>query len=263
MPLHVLRTTRKRCGLSQSKLAAMVGTSLTAIKQIETGRLQPSAKLGPTAFICKLASIQDKLIENSFPDTPFHPMGMEVSKELFEGLRQGRREHYEDKEHVEESLRQYGAVLEILLDVSTKEGKLWALRPALQNAITKLIADFELQDDFARHLSACYGIKGSLGEYQSEHKSVHPGQRRIVRQTAQNRGGQAPGILQAASSQERQNPTANPMSLDEIIEELPKLSHQERRELGLRPASPLNLRTTWRCAIRAQRKDSRCSTNWN
>jgi len=157
MPAHVLRTTRKIYGLSQAKLASMVGISLTAIKQIETGRLQPSPTLSHRIYM-QTGLDPWQLMENSFPDTPFHPMGMEISKELFKGIQQGHRE-FQSQERLDESLRHFNAVLETLLDASIKEGKLWALRPALQNAISKLIVDFDLQEDFARLLFARWGLK--------------------------------------------------------------------------------------------------------
>jgi DNA-binding XRE family transcriptional regulator len=157
MPLHVLRTLRKRCGLSQAKLAGMVGASLTAIKQIETGRLRPSPMLAHRVYM-QTGLSPDQLLENSFPETPFHAMGMEITKETFQATQKHHQES-QTQEQVDQSLRHFEAALRVLLDAGTREGKLWALRPALQNAITKIIGDFGLEEDFARLLLAYYGVK--------------------------------------------------------------------------------------------------------
>jgi transcriptional regulator with XRE-family HTH domain len=157
MPAHVLRTVRKLYGLSQAKLAVLVGISLTAVKQIETGRLRPSANLAHRIYM-QTGLDPGQLMENSFPETPFHAMGMPLSKEMFKGM-QERHKESQTQEHVDQSLRHLEAVLRLLLDVSTRQGKLWALRPALQNAIQKLIADFDLEADFLRLLSQEYGLK--------------------------------------------------------------------------------------------------------
>lgn len=156
-PLHVLRTVRTLYGLSQQKLARMVGCSLTTIKQIETGRLSPSAQLAHRIYM-RTGLDPGQLMENSFPETPFHAMGSELSKETFELI---ERAHHEGQtqERVDEMLRHLAAVQELFLDVSTRRSQLWALYPALQNAIDKLIDDFELRDDLRRELARRFGLK--------------------------------------------------------------------------------------------------------
>jgi hypothetical protein len=72
---------------------------------------------------------------------------------------EGPREDGQTQEKVDENLRHYAAVLETLLDASTRQGKLWALRPAYQNAINKLIKDFDLEKDFRRLLNVRLGVK--------------------------------------------------------------------------------------------------------
>ena len=53
----------------------------------------------------------------------------------------------ETKEHIDQEVRFLSEILTLVLDASIREGKLWALRPALKNAIIKLIEDFTLGDD--------------------------------------------------------------------------------------------------------------------
>jgi transcriptional regulator with XRE-family HTH domain len=156
-PVHVLRTVRKLYGLSQQKLANLVGCSLTGIKQIETNRLRPGPDLAHRIYM-QTGLDPGQLMENSFPETPFHAMGMPLTKDTFKWM-QERHEEGQTQRHVDESLHHIQAVLEILLDASTRHGKLWALRPALQNAIGKLIKDFALEKDFVRLLSARFDVK--------------------------------------------------------------------------------------------------------
>jgi transcriptional regulator with XRE-family HTH domain len=156
-PVHVLRTVRKLYGLSQQKLANLVGCSLPAIKQIETARLRPSAGLAHRIYM-QTGLNPDQLLDNFMPEEPLHPMGMPLSKEIFQWMQQGHQEH-QTKEHVDERLRHFKAVLEVLLDASTRQGKLWALQPALQDAIDRLIRDFDLDKDFRRLLRERFGLK--------------------------------------------------------------------------------------------------------
>jgi hypothetical protein len=102
-----------------------------------------------------------QLMENSFPETPYHAMGMPLSKDTFKGIEERHREN-QTQEQVDQILRHIKAALEILLDASTHRGQLWALRPALQDAINKLIKDFALKKDFLRLLSARFDLKDPL-----------------------------------------------------------------------------------------------------
>jgi transcriptional regulator with XRE-family HTH domain len=154
---HVLRTLRTRYGLSQQKLAKMVGCSLTTIKQVETGRLSPSAQLAHRIYMFTGLD-PGQLMENSFPETPFHVGGEELTKETFIWIQQGHREAT-TREQIDATLVHLQAVLTTLLDASGPPGKLWALRPALQDAITKLTCGFGLEADFRRLFSARYGLK--------------------------------------------------------------------------------------------------------
>ncbi len=155
--LHVLRTVRRRYGLSQQKLARLVGCSLTTIKQIETGRLRPSAPLAGRIYVVTGLD-PSQLMDNSLPETPLDATGAPLSKDTFKWIEERHRESQTQK-HVDESLRHAFAVLEILLDAGARKGRLWALRPALQDAINKLIKDFALEKDFIRLLSARFDLK--------------------------------------------------------------------------------------------------------
>jgi transcriptional regulator with XRE-family HTH domain len=84
-PVHVLRTLRKLYGLSQQKLATQVGCSLPAIKQIETGRLRPSAGLAHRIFM-QTGLNPEQLMNNEFPETPSHPDGQPLSKDMLRAL---------------------------------------------------------------------------------------------------------------------------------------------------------------------------------
>jgi hypothetical protein len=50
-------------------------------------------------------------------------------------------------------------MLETLLDACVRRKKLWAFRPAYEAALTKLIANFDLEKDFSRLLFARYGVR--------------------------------------------------------------------------------------------------------
>jgi transcriptional regulator with XRE-family HTH domain len=153
----VLRTLRKIGGFSQAKFARLVGISLSAIKQIETGRLRPSPNLAHRVYI-QTGLDPHQFLENFSPEEPFHVMGMPLTAEIIQNTQQRHQEN-QTQEQVDQSLRHFDAVLTLLLDASTRQGKLWALRSALQNAIQKLIADFDLEADFLRLLSQEYGLK--------------------------------------------------------------------------------------------------------
>jgi transcriptional regulator with XRE-family HTH domain len=156
-PLHVLRTVRTLYGLSQQKLARLVGCSLTTIKQVETGRLRPSANLAHRIYM-QTGLDPGQLMENSFPETPFHAMGEELKAETFKWIQQGHRAAT-TQEQIDATLSHLQAILTTLLDASGPSGKLWALRPALQDAISQLISDFDLEADFRRLLSTRFGLK--------------------------------------------------------------------------------------------------------
>jgi len=156
-PVHVLRTVRKLYGLSQQKLATLAGCSLAAIKQIETGRLRPGPDLADRIRM-QTGLDPDQLIENSSPETPVDVMGIPLSKETLEWMEEVREES-QTRQQVDESLRHFYAVMELLFDASTIKGKLWALRPALRSALNKLIKDFDLKEDFDRLLSTRYDLE--------------------------------------------------------------------------------------------------------
>jgi transcriptional regulator with XRE-family HTH domain len=155
--VHVLRTVRKLYGLSQQKLANLVGCSLPTIKQIETGRLRPSSELAHRIYM-QTGLDPNQLRNNFMPEEPLHAMGMPLSKETFERIKKGQQEN-QSQDHVDQRLRHLEAFLKILLDASLRHGKLWALYPALLDAIDKLTRDFDLEKDFCRLLTARFGLK--------------------------------------------------------------------------------------------------------
>jgi transcriptional regulator with XRE-family HTH domain len=156
-PVHVLRTVRKLYGLSQQKLANLVGCSLPTIKQIETGRLRPSAGLADRIYM-QTGLDPGQLLDNFMPEEPLHAMGMPLSKETFEWMQKGHQEN-QSQDHVDQRLRHLAEILKIRLDASTRHGKLWALYPALLDAIDKLTRDFDLEKDSRRLLTERFDLK--------------------------------------------------------------------------------------------------------
>jgi transcriptional regulator with XRE-family HTH domain len=156
---HVLRTTRKLYRFSQQKLATLVGCSLSTVKFVESGRLRPSADLAHRIYL-QTGLDPQQLLGNFSPDKPRDPCGVLLTKETV-ALRQDPSHQPDEqiREQVDGSLRLYGVVLETLLDASVRQRKLWALRPALQTAIDKLITDFDLGKDFRRTLFDRYGVR--------------------------------------------------------------------------------------------------------
>jgi transcriptional regulator with XRE-family HTH domain len=155
---HVLRTTRKLYKYSQEKLAKLVGCSLSTVKFVETGRLRPSANLAHRIYL-QTGLDPAQLIANSSPDNPRDPVGQPLSKETIELMQEAHLTDEQIHEQVDSSLQLYVAVLQVLLDVSTRKRKLWALRPALQTAIDKLVQDFDLEKDFRRIILARHGLR--------------------------------------------------------------------------------------------------------
>jgi transcriptional regulator with XRE-family HTH domain len=141
--LHVLRTLRELYGLSQPKLAALVGCSPMTIKQIEAGTLRPSADLTHRIFT-QTQLDPEQLIENSWPELPRSPMGEPLTPESFQLLRRMHR-NAQSLGILVASKRHYGEVINLLLDASVPDDKLWALRVAFRAAIERLIADFDLE----------------------------------------------------------------------------------------------------------------------
>jgi transcriptional regulator with XRE-family HTH domain len=155
---HVLRTTRKLYGFSQQKLANLVGCSLSTVKFIETLRLRPSADLAHRVYL-ETGLDPQQLIGNFSPGNPRDPTGQPLTTETI-NLRQGSRLSDEQaREHVDSSLALYSAVLEALLDAAVRQKKLWALRPAFQAVVDKLLKDFDLEKDFRRILLDRYGVR--------------------------------------------------------------------------------------------------------
>jgi transcriptional regulator with XRE-family HTH domain len=140
---HVLRSMRNLYGLSQSKLASMVGCSPMTIKQIEAGTLRPSADLAHRIYIATWLD-PEQLIENSMPELPRSPMGEPLTPETPQLIGRTHREA-ESINNLSASKRHYAAVIDLLLDSSISGNKLWALRVAFRAAIERLIADFELE----------------------------------------------------------------------------------------------------------------------
>jgi len=153
---HVLRSTRHLYSLSQAKLAAMVGCATITIKNVENGTLQPSSSLAHRIFM-QTGLDPGQLIENFDPETPRGVIGQPLTEVLLEQT-QKIRESSENREHVDQSVKHLSAALEIILDASLRGHKLWAVRPALQNAIQKIIEEFDLKDDVARLLLDRWGI---------------------------------------------------------------------------------------------------------
>jgi len=157
--------TRKLYKFSQEKLASLVGCSLSTIKSVERGKLRPSADLTHRIYM-QTGLDPAQLLGNFSPDKPRDPCGVLLTKEML-ALRkasgrlpdQQTRPDEQDREQVDGSLALYGVVLETLLDASVRPRKLWALRPALQKAIDKLINDFDLGKDFRHILFDRYGVR--------------------------------------------------------------------------------------------------------
>jgi transcriptional regulator with XRE-family HTH domain len=141
--LHVLHTLRNLYGLSQPKLAGMVGCSPMTIKQIEAGTLRPSADLAHRIYIATWLD-PEQLIENSMPELPRSPMGEPLTPETPQLIGRTHREG-EGLNKLAESKRHYAALIDLLLDSSIPKNKLWALRVAFRAAIERLISDFELE----------------------------------------------------------------------------------------------------------------------
>jgi DNA-binding XRE family transcriptional regulator len=186
-PTHVLRTTRKRYGYSQQKLATLIGCSLAAIKAIETGKLRPSPDLAHRVYMMTGLDPQ-QLIKNIAPKDPRDPFNVPLTEEMIKLRRRDphvlrRRDPHDPdprfRSQIEGNIRLYTAVLGVLLDVS--DHKLWALRPALESAINKLIRDFGLEREFRRALRARYGVKGPwtaaviLSKHPSDGQSLQYG----------------------------------------------------------------------------------------
>jgi transcriptional regulator with XRE-family HTH domain len=157
-PLHVLRTTRKLYKFSQQKLATLVGCSLSTVKFVETGRLRPSADLAHRVYL-QTGLDPQQLLGNFSPDKPRDPCGVLLTTETIKLRQDAELSNEQAREQVDSSLQLYAAVLQVLLDVSVRKRKLWALRPALQTALDKLVTDFDLAKDFRRTLSTRYGVR--------------------------------------------------------------------------------------------------------
>ncbi len=157
LPPHVLRTTRHLYGLSQAKLAAMVGCAAITIKSVEAGKLQPSASLAYRIYM-ETGLDPGQLMENFMPETPFDVIGEPLTAEHLQQMQKIRQES-ETCEKIDQSVKHLSAALEVVLDASIREHKLWALRPALQNAIQRVIDDFNLNNDITRLLLDRWRIK--------------------------------------------------------------------------------------------------------
>lgn len=154
---HVLRSTRHLYGLSQARLAGMVGCATITIKNVENGTLQPSSFLAHRIFM-QTGLDPGQLIENFTPETPFGVIGEPLTKDYLKHM-QKARESSENREHVDQSVKHLSSALEIILDASIIRGhKLWAVRPALQNAIQKIVDEFELGSDVASLLLDRWGV---------------------------------------------------------------------------------------------------------
>ena len=160
-PVHVLSTMRKRCKMSQSKLARLAGCSLPTIKQIERGRLRPSAGLAHRIYM-QTGLNPEQIMNNVNPEEPLGVTGEPFTEENFTvaqaEMQKGHRA-YETQEQIDEDIRFYAAVLTLVLDASIREGKIWAFRPALKDAINRLIKDFELESDLRRFLAERFQLK--------------------------------------------------------------------------------------------------------
>jgi hypothetical protein len=100
-----------------------------------------------------------QLIGNFSPEQPRDPCNVPLTKETIRLRQEGQLADDQTRDQVDESSRLYGAVIETLLDASVGKRKLWALRPALETAINKLINDFDLGKDFRRLLLSRYGVR--------------------------------------------------------------------------------------------------------
>jgi transcriptional regulator with XRE-family HTH domain len=167
---HVLRTLRQRYGLSQSKLAALIGRATITVKLVESGRLKVSPELAHRIFMVTGLD-PGQLIENFLPEEPMDPMQFPLTSATFAWRKEARKDAQSEK-HVEESLNHYTEVLRLLLDASIRDRKLWALRPALQNAINKLIKGFDLGDEVETLLKERWGI-GDLWSNASPSASLY------------------------------------------------------------------------------------------
>ena len=139
---HVLRTTRHLYRLSQAKMAAKVGVKPITIKSIEAGKLRPSPYLAYLVFQ-QTALDPQQLIANSEPESPRNTFGEPLNPDDMNRTRQAR-ERFENQEHVDAHVQIFSALLTLLLDASMREGKLWAIRPALAFAIDKIMQNFNL-----------------------------------------------------------------------------------------------------------------------
>jgi transcriptional regulator with XRE-family HTH domain len=152
----VLRSTRKLYGFSREKLASRVGVAPITIKQIETGKLKPSALLAYQIYM-QTGLNPDQLIKNSSPETPRHPGGEPLTGDYMERIREIRRQSV-SQEEVDMSVQHFAAVLESLFDSSLPEQKFWALLPALQADIDRRIDSFGLRKALQKLVKARWGI---------------------------------------------------------------------------------------------------------
>ena len=99
-----------------------------------------------------------QLLENSRPETPMHPTGFLLQPYYMKRMRESRIV-FEFQKDVDVSVRHFGAVLESLFDASLTGHKFWALRPAIQYALDKVIDDFGLGKEFRKLLKARWGYE--------------------------------------------------------------------------------------------------------
>jgi DNA-binding XRE family transcriptional regulator len=151
----VLRSTRNLYKLSRERLAVLVGVAPITIKNIESGKLKPSATLAYQIFMQTFLN-PTQLIENSWPDTPMDPGGEPLKAACMEQIRERRRQSI-SQEEVDDYLRLFTAVLESLFDSSLAELKFWALLPALTADIDKRIDSFGLRKALQKLIKARWG----------------------------------------------------------------------------------------------------------
>jgi DNA-binding XRE family transcriptional regulator len=160
---HVLRTTRHLYRLSQAKMAAKVGVKPITIKSIEAGKLRPSPYLAYLIFQ-QTALDPQQLITNSEPESPRNTFGEPLNPDEMNRLRQARQPR-ETQQQVDANVRNFSALLTLVLDASAREGKLWAIRPALAFAIDKIMQSFNLTADVDKLLRERWGL--SLKQFGS------------------------------------------------------------------------------------------------
>jgi transcriptional regulator with XRE-family HTH domain len=152
----VLRTARRRLGLTQLELARLVHCSKITIEKFENGTAGMSQDLARRIALELNLSLQ-QLLSNSTPESPVGIRGEPVTAEGYSKWKLARALSC-TKEQVDKE-RAYGAIRRtLLLDAAVGTGKYHLVAMVLDQKIDELVKEFGLEKAFAAEYKL-YGIE--------------------------------------------------------------------------------------------------------